>query len=370
MIDRHFSAERVFSLSFEQLTTGDGKVSERVALAITSRAAFKEAERELMYCEKSNITPISRVDPQYPSLLRQIDNPPHVIFVQGDVTLLTRNLISMVGTRDADTYGMEASDKLVADVAKNIHNPVIVSGLAFGADGYAHRAALANGVPTIAVLPCALPNVMPPSHRDLANHILRDGGALISTMHSAQVGLGRGAYLPRNRVIAGLSQGTILIQSGYKGGAMQTMEMVKTMSRTAMAIPGRMTDFYSAGCNRLITLGDATSVSSAEDVIRALGWNERRKSGSNEVHKELDIFDKKIEAERANLKRVDLSTLSSEQLSLLRSMMTTDKLHVSALEKMNPMAPHKFNGLLIELELMELIESHPGALYQRVVAID
>ncbi len=418
LIDENYSAERIFSLSHEELT-GRCKLKERVADAITGRVAFGAAEREMRHCERSGIAMISRVDMEYPTLLRQIDTPPHVLFAQGDISVLTRNLISMIGTRDCDEDGLKACNMMVGDIAKMIHNAVIVSGLAFGADSYAHRAALAYKIPTVAVLPCALPSVVPASHRYIADAIVEQGGVLLSELHSVQANMmGRG-YIARNRIIAGLSKGTILIQSPHKGGAMATMEMARDMGRITMAMPGRIFDYNAKGCNRLISTKEAISVSSADDVIRELGWGDRRLEvedesmkealrwlnedgamvttyrekrgvvrGGDVVHesvykvgdngeieevKEAVTEERKEERKvrsRGNSAEVDLSKLREDQASLLRSMMTSEPIHYTALAKMNPMEVRRLNALLVELELMGMVKSLPGALYQRVVAIN
>ncbi len=384
LIEHYFCAENIFSVSYDELV-GECGLSPKQAVAITSRSAFKAAEAELLYCEKYNIKPIARVDPEYPTPLRHIHDAPHILYVQGDVSILTRNLISMVGTRSADEYGVVASEKLVASIAHNIYNPVVVSGLALGIDGYCHSAALANNIPTIAVLPSPLPNIMPPTHSNLAAEILKCGGALVSDMHSNQRGVGR-SYISRNRIIAGMSLGIILVESGYKGGAMKTMELAKNMDRVLMAVPGRIIDRNSAGCNQLINYGDAISVSSANDVIRALGWEYRRLEKPIEVDESLfesqssangdslnensnnNTHERSGGAVAAISEAVDIASLSDEQRSMIASMITSDPIHISALAKMNPMPMSRLNSLLVEMELLGLIKSYPGAMYQRAVA--
>ncbi len=375
LVDDNFSAERIFSYSFDELVNRC-KLREPVAKAIASRATFSDAEREMRYCEQQGVRPIARTDPEYPTLLRLIDTPPHVIFTQGDVSTLTKNLISMVGTRESDEMGLVSSDKIVLDISKKIHNPVIVSGLAFGADSYAHRAAISCKIPTIAVLPTVLPSVTPAAHRYIADAILKQGGTLISEQSSLKARISGRGYISRNRIIAGMSKGTILIQSSYKGGAMATMQIAQDMGRVAMAIPGRITDFYFSGCNRLIGRGDAVSISSADDIIRALGWESRRLRDDLDLEiamsggDEMKSVTKSGASERRSQVEVDLSKLSEDQSSMLRSMLSTEPIHITALQKMNPMTTQRFNALLVELELLGMIKAHPGALYQRVVALN
>ncbi|MFI3269779.1 MAG: DNA-processing protein DprA [Rikenellaceae bacterium] len=472
LIDSSFSAERIFSYSYDELINLC-KLREGVATAIATRSTFAEAERELKYCEHNNIRPIARVDLEYPTLLRSISNPPHVLYVQGDHTLLTKNLISMVGTRESNEAGFMDCNTIVYDIAEKIHNAVIVSGLAIGADSYAHRAALVAGVPTVAIVPTSLPNIIPASNRYIADAILERGGALVSELNSARGNAAGRGYLSRNRIIAGISKGTILIQSPRKGGAMSTMEAAREMGRVTMAIPGRISDYCATGCNMLIGLNYATSISSAEDIIRALDWRERRLDNQSELTKLGKEFDfsgkvlggevefikraergesakpyratnsesysvseleqngdtnvndetganngasngasnggsngtnigasngasnrannganigasngtnigasnrasngvnsKRIEGERVE---VDLSTLSKDQAAMLRSFASTDRYHFSTIEKLSKMPTQRVNVLLVELELLGMIKALPGAIFQRVVAIN
>ncbi len=437
LIDSSFSAERVFSYSYDELINVCN-LRESVATAISTRSTFAEAERELRYCEHNDIRPIARVDLEYPTLLRSISNPPHVLFVQGDHTLLTRNLISMVGTRESNEAGFIDSNTIVYDIAEKIHNAVIVSGLAIGADSYAHRAALIAGVPTIAVVPTSLPNVIPASNRYIADAILERGGALVSELNSAKGNAAGRGYLSRNRIIAGISKGTILIQSPRKGGAMATMEMAREMGRVTMAMPGRISEYCSSGCNMLIGLNYARSISSAEDIIRALNWKERRLDNQSELTmlgEEFDFSGKvlggevefikaiergepyintnvesykisdlenlddtnenngteasngaangatsratsraangarrgRVEGERVE---VDLSTLSKDQAAMLRTFASTDRYHFTTIEKLSKMPTQRVNVLLVELELLGMIKVLPGAIFQRVVAIN
>ncbi len=362
LIDRFFSAERVFSMPYDELRKVGG-VSDKVAMSIAQREAFGVAEREMKYCEMYNITLVSMTDDAYPPMLREIHTPPYILYVKGNVELLTKNMISMVGTRSATEYGAVVTDRLVGEFAQSLYNPVIVSGLAFGIDSYAHRAALKHGVPTIAVLSTILPNVTPPTHRGLADAIIESGGALISEVHSFQEGAAR-AYVARNRIIAGISEGTILIESPKSGGAMRTMEAAQEMDRCRMAVPGRVGDAASFGCNKLISVGDACCVTSSDDVIRALGWSDRRALPKvQEVAVVTEVDDEEVEFDSS----FSIEELTEKQLNVARSMLSSEPLHVNALEKMNPMSVHEFNSILIELELFGVIKMLSGQRYMRIV---
>lgn len=367
-----YSAERVFSQPYEKLVS-EGKLSDKIALAITSRSAMKSAEEEMKYCEKYSITPIAYGDFDYPELLRKTPNPPYILFVQGDASLMSLNTISIVGTRDCNEEAITICDRLAKEIKDEIHNAVIVSGLAYGVDGHAHRAALKAKLPTIAVLPCPLPKITPSDHRGLAEEILRRGGALISEMHSGQV-TSRTTFISRNRIVAGISEGTILIQSEHKGGAMRTMEIVNEINHAAFAVPGKIFDSRHNGCNRLISFADATLLRGVEDLIRVLSWESHRREKSAQEYMETTFSRSLLKRESEDAfpdapDDFDVEALTEPQLKLLRSMLSEEPLHVNALEKMNPMAIHDFNVILIELELMGVLRPLTGQRYQRLIPL-
>lgn len=213
----HFGdAEHIFAASDEELCSRT-RLRPDLARRITQRVALPDAEREWTYCLKNNIHIVASTDPQYPPLLRETPDYPHVLYIRGNVDALTGRCLSMVGTRDATPYGQRMCNELIRGLAERVPRLCIVSGLAFGIDVTAHRAALAAGVQTVAVLPNPLPDVTPAQHRGVARDIVEAGGALVSELHS-QVKQRGTFYLARNRIIAGLSAGTVVVESPCGGG--------------------------------------------------------------------------------------------------------------------------------------------------------
>jgi DNA processing protein len=201
-----------------------------------------------------------------------MNDPPHVLYVRGDVGALSLRCVSMVGTRQISTYGQTMCDRLVRQLSERVPDLCIVSGLAFGIDVHCHRAALRYGVPTVAVVANTLPEVTPAQHADIARDIVAHGGAIVSECNTRSKQTGD-FYLARNRIIAGLSEGTVVVEAPHESGAISTAEFAGGSGRTVMAVPGRATDDVAFGTNNLIKSERAAMVCSGEDIVRALAWD-------------------------------------------------------------------------------------------------
>ena len=214
------TAAQIFEATEAELI-GHAELRPEPARQIVRHTGFSAAEKELKYCRKHNIAAIASTDPDYPALLREIPDYPHVIYVMGDPKILAARTLSIVGTREATPYGQTMCHKLVERLSERVPRLVVVSGLAFGIDAAAHRAALAAQIPTVAVLPCPLPGIMPTQHSALARDMLDHGGALVTELHS-QTRQNGTAYTARNRIIAALSAGTWVVESPESGGSLLT----------------------------------------------------------------------------------------------------------------------------------------------------
>lgn len=230
----------------------------------TSR--LSEAERELERLAAIGGWALGVDEPSYPDLLRSICDPPPVLFGLGDRGSLEGALVAVVGTRRATPYGLEATRRIAGDVGRN--GVVIVSGLAYGIDAEAHRAALAAGARTVAVLGSGLGHVYPRENRPLADRVSR-AGAVISE-HPVDIGPQPGHFPARNRVISGLAKGVVVVESEERGGAMITADCALEQGREVMAVPGPITSRFSRGPNALIKQG-AVVVTEADDVLEAIG---------------------------------------------------------------------------------------------------
>ena len=269
LLEVYGTAQAVFAAPSDDLVDR-AELRADIARSIVGRKGHAAAEREMNYCRRHAVVPLASTDADYPALLREIPDYPHVIYVQGDVRVLSQRCISMVGTRRISIYGQRLCDDLVRGLAR-IPGSVIVSGLAFGVDVACHRAALAAGIPTVGVLANPLPEVTPAQHAAVAREMLERGGALVSELHSQSKQRGT-FFLARNRIIAALSAGTVVVESPASGGSLATALYADGYDRTVMAPPGRTTDSSSYGTNSLIRNRKAVLVRSAEDIIDELQW--------------------------------------------------------------------------------------------------
>lgn len=271
LLETFGDARSIFAASADELVQR-AEIRPDLAREILRRQGFAPAEREMAYCRRNHIEIIASTDPDYPPLLRETPDFPAVLYVMGERRVLSQRCLTIVGTRQATPYGQTMCNRLIDGLAERVPRLCIVSGLAFGIDVAAHRAALAAKVPTVAVLANALPGVSPAQHAGVARDILAEGGALVTELHSQSKQKGN-FYLARNRILAGLSAGCIVVESPDSGGSLFTAHCADSINRTVMAVPGRATDRSSAGTNHLIRNRKAQLVLSADDVIRELMWD-------------------------------------------------------------------------------------------------
>ena len=254
-----------------------------IASRIAQKVGYAEAERELRYCEEHGIKATSYTDSDYPPLLREASDRPHIVYSVGDIgALQSKHILSVVGTRRISSYGESVCAKFIPELAEMFPDLVVVSGLAFGVDAAAHRAALAAGVRTVGVVANPLPDVIPAQHRNLAKDMVENGGAIVTELHS-QTKQNGAYYIPRNRIIAAVAEGTLVVESPANGGSLSTARAADGYSRAVLAIPGRITDSRSEGTNHLIKTNVAQLVTSASDIASALGW-ERTDAMPEKVH--------------------------------------------------------------------------------------
>ena len=272
LMEIYDSAETVYAQKEHNLILC-AELRRDIATRITQKVGYAEAEREMAYCQKYGISITSYTDSDYPPLLREAADRPHIVYSVGDIGVLqSKHILSVVGTRRISSYGESVCAKVIPELAEMFPDLVVVSGLAFGVDAAAHRAALAAGVRTVAVVANKLPDVTPAQHRTLAKDMLDNGGAIITELHSQSKQNGS-YYIPRNRIIAGVAEGFLVVESPSNGGSLSTAKAADAYSRTIMAVPGRITDIRSEGTNHLIKTNIAQLVTSAEDIAKVLGWD-------------------------------------------------------------------------------------------------
>lgn len=334
------SVEAVFKEKKQALSKIPGIGEVLVNSILHSRdEAVKIAEKEIVFLEKHGIQAFVYTDKDYPKRLQACDDSPVVFFSKGDVDFNEAKILSIVGTRKATDYGTALCEKIIADLSVS-HKPVIVSGLAYGIDVCAHKAALQNGLKTIAVMGTGLNTVYPAQHRNIANMITHQG-AVVSDFTS-QAALDRKNFLSRNRIIAGLADATIIVESGKKGGALVTADIASSYSRDVMAFPARVGDEFSSGCNWLIKTNKAALIEDVKDIEYVLGW-----TSAQQEAKQLPLFD----------------SLDEQELSIVNHLKThdTDTIDNISHEIKIPMA--QLSAMLLALEFGGYVKSLPGKAY-------
>jgi DNA processing protein len=299
------------------------------------------AGQELNYIKKNSLQYSYFLEDDYPINLQNCIDSPILIFKDGNINLNNDKIISIVGTRNMSSYGRDFCTKIIEDLAG--YNPLIVSGFAYGVDICAHKAAVKNNLQTIAVLAHGFEQIYPKAHKKYINQVNENGGFLTEFWSEEQPL--RENFLKRNRIVAGISKATIIIESAEKGGSLVTADIANSYDRDVFALPGRATDIYSKGCNSLIKYNRATLLTSAEDVIKMLNWdiNERPKKP---IQKQLFV--------ELNEKEQKIHDLLSEKGSQV--------LDVISLECAIPM--YQLAAILLQMELKGVTKPLPGKMFE------
>lgn len=338
-----YPGEDIFSLPRQELKAAFGS-HIGIIESISSKSGHARAEQELAFCEKNGIRPLFFTDSDFPERLNRPEcgDSPVLLYVMGRADLNAERTVSVVGTRRATAQGRDNTDRLVRDL--KAYNTPIVSGLAYGIDTAAHTAALDHGLPTVAVLGHGLDRIYPPENRPLAKRILDAGGALVTeypngtTIHPK--------YFPaRNRIIAAMGDATVVVEASEKGGALITAAIAASYQRDVFALPGRLTDTYSRGCNNLIATNRAQLLRTADDIAFQLGWPL--------IGKQMAI----AEAEEA-------AALSPTEQKVIDLLQEYDRMTLDEVAARLAASLPKAAGLMFNLEMRGLVHTLPGHLYQ------
>ncbi|MDE6296631.1 MAG: DNA-processing protein DprA [Muribaculaceae bacterium] len=303
-------------------------------------AVFK-ARKEMEFVNRHNIKVHYLGDDDYPYLLAETPDAPVVFYQLGNTELNREHIISIVGTRKNSAYAISFCEGFVKDLAEYFPDATVVSGLAYGVDALAHKGALTHSLPTVGVLAHGLDTIYPAAHRDLARRIIKAGGSIISEYPSGTTPFQK-RFLERNRIVAGLSEMTLVVESPIKGGAMSTANLAFSYSREVGAVPGRASDPMSEGCNLLIRKNKASLITSVADVIELTGW---QPAGVAVSPKQRNLFPE-LEGEAKEI--YNLLKFTADPISI-DSIYQKTRIHISTL-----------TGLLTELEFDGIVIRHPG----------
>lgn len=338
------SAVEVFR-NREQLPQLIPGAAKRLVELLDCPDAFERAEKELLFAEKNQIRCITLNDEDYPSRLRECEDAPLALFYRGNADLNALRVINIVGTRNSTPYGHDLCKALLEDLSKICPDILIVSGLAYGIDIHAHRAALQNGFNTVGVLAHGLDRIYPSAHRNTAIEMMQHGGLLTEFMSGTNPD--RQNFVKRNRIVAGMSDATIVVESARKGGALITAELAESYHRDCFAFPGRINDEFSSGCNELIRNNRATLITSAEDVVNAMNWTSMESMKQKGIQRQLFP---------------DLSEEEQCIVGLLQKNPEGIQINTLVVEADIPI--NRMSALLFELEMKGVVRAMAGGVYR------
>jgi DNA processing protein len=338
----HFgSVEAVFYEPYRNLIKIPGIGSE-IAKYITDRSYLDAAEKEADYITKNNIRSYFYLDNDYPFRLRQCDDSPVIFFFMGNADLNAAKILSVVGTRNASTRGKEICEKIIGGLAAGHPDLIIVSGLAYGIDIASHRAALANNLQTIGVLGHGFKTTYPSIHAQTARIMVKNGGLLTDFLSDALPE--RNNFLKRNRIIAGLSDATLVVESGIKGGALITADIANSYNRDVFAVPGRPDDQWSSGCNSLIRNNKAALIESSDDIEYFLNWNPDKS--------------------KPPVQRTLFSDLDENEKIIYELLMQQSELTIDSICRSLEIPVYKLSSMLLQMEFKGLVKCYPGNVYR------
>ncbi|MFG4000689.1 DNA-processing protein DprA [Flavobacterium aquidurense] len=335
------NAENVFKTKINQIAAIDG-VGSVLLKNLKDNSIFDKANRELEFIKSNDVKVSFFQDQDYPERLKHCFDSPVLIFSSGNINLKNKKIISIVGTRQITSYGMEFCRKLIEDLAPL--DPVIVSGFAYGVDIVAHQLAIDFNLQTIGVLAHGLNQVYPKSHKKYVAKIEENGGFITEFWSSSNPD--KENFVRRNRIVAGMTEATIVIESADRGGSLITANLANDYNRDVFAVPGRVTDKYSQGCNNLIKTQKANVLTSAADLVYILNWDIENKEKT--IQKQLFV-----EMEPDEQKVYDFLLKNGKEL-----------LDIIALTCDFPI--YKISGLLLNMELKGLIRPLPGKLFEAI----
>jgi DNA processing protein len=333
------SAEAVFKEKKQNLLKIPD-IGEITAEAIVKQDILHLAEKEIKFIDRNKITPLFYLDKAYPLRLKQCADCPVVLYYKGNTNLDAERIVAIVGTRNATDYGKKMCSNLVEGLKDS--GILIVSGLAYGIDAASHKAALQYGLPTVGVVGHGLDSIYPPEHNNLAQKMLDNGGLL--TDFTSETKLAPENFPKRNRIIAGLSDAVIVVESKASGGAIITADIAFSYNREVFAVPGRNEDIYSQGCNKLIRQNKAGLIQSADDLLSSLGWKDTKKKKKTQVQ----LF----------------HDLKPQEETIVKVLQTqTGPMHIDDIAIQANLSPGNLSTHLLTLEFAGILKSHPGKMY-------
>jgi DNA processing protein len=342
LVNIYGDASNIFKARKKDLEQIEG-IGSIKASAITTFNNFSAAEKELFFIDKYKILPLFITDDKYPKRLLNCFDSPTMLYYRGNADLNTNKIIGIVGTRTNDDYGRSICEKLINGFAE--HDILVVSGLAFGIDSIAHKSALKNNLKTVGVLAHGLDRIYPSQNKLMAKEIIEQGGLLTDFKSGSKPD--KQNFPKRNRIVAGMCDAIVVIQSGLKGGSLITAELANGYNKDVFAIPGRIGDSKSEGCNYLIKNNKAAMITSSEDVIENMSWSETKKVNPK---KQKELF---IE-------------LTANEKIIFNIIMPAGQLHIDEIYLKSNLSSSSVAEALLMLEMQNVVASLPGKIYKLI----
>lgn len=339
LIEHFGDAAAIFSAKKKELSCLEG-IGELCAKRLKEWDHFHEAEEEIVFAEKHQLQILFITDKDYPQRLLHCYDPPTVLFYRGNAPLNHNRIISVIGTRNHTDYGRQVTEQLITALASQ--HILVVSGLAFGIDAIAHKASLQHQIPTVGVLAHGMDTIYPSQHKSLAKEMLQQGGLLTEFRKNTKPD--KHNFPKRNRIVAGMADATIVVETAVKGGSMITAELAYNYNRDLFAVPGKITDSKSSGCLKLIRQNKATLLTDAEQLIETMGWEEKKKI----IKKQKELF---IE-------------LSVDERIIVNLLKETEATPVDVLYVKSGLSSSTVAAVILNLELQNVICSLPGKMYR------
>lgn len=341
ILTQHFgNAVNIFNASKKELENIEGIGNIR-ARSIKNFTDFTSCEKEIKFLDKYKITPLFITDKNYPQRLLNCYDSPALLFYKGNADLNTSKIISIVGTRNHSEYGKVVCEKIIDDLSTE--NILIVSGLALGIDTIAHKSALKNGLSTIGVLAHGLDRVYPPQNKTLATQLLDQGGLLTDFLSNTNAD--KQNFPRRNRIVAGICDAIIVIESSKKGGSLITAELGNSYNKDVFALPGRINDGKSEGCNYLIKNHKAHLITSAQDLLENMGW---RNAPKTTFKKQRTLF-------------IEFTPNEKVLIDLLQKQ---ENIHIDELYFKSGLSSSAVASALLTLEMQNVLLALPGKIYK------
>lgn len=338
---QHCEAEEIFHAKRSWLEKIEG-IGPARADNIIAFKDFSAAEKEIRFIEKAGVKPLFLTDSDYPKRLLNCSDSPILLYYQGEADLNASKIIAIIGTRSNTEYGKHITEKLIEELVDQ--KVTIISGLAFGIDAIAHKAALRSKLPTIGVLAHGLDQIYPLEHSGLSRDMVKNSGGLLTEFRS-RIKPDKHNFPSRNRIVAGMTDATIVVETGIKGGSMITAELANGYNKDVFAFPGKTTDAKSAGCNNLIRTNRAMLLSDAQELMEIMGWMETAKE---KKHRQRELF---IE-------------LSNEEKIIVEIIREKETVHIDEINLKSGLSSSAVAAAILNLELQNLMVSLPGKLYR------